>query len=468
MNTEDPQILLPSSFRDPSGFLFTQRGILFRQINQCAKDDYNELISSGLYKELVDKGLLVSHVETDKPAYLPENAFKIIRPELIPFISYPYEWSFSQLKDAALLTLEIQKISIEHGMTLKDASGFNIQFIGYRPVFIDTLSFSIYEKDQPWIAYRQFCKHFLATLSLMRYKDITLNRLLSLHIDGIPLELASTLLPFKTCLNIGLFLHIHCHARSEKYYANETDLDKLKTSRPVSKRAQLGIIDNLLTTIQHMQAPGKTLEWTDYYSNTNYETEAFKEKQKFVETNISSIKPKMVWDLGANVGVFSELAAKYSKYVLAMDMDATCVENNFQRIKHSSRLNILPLVIDLSNPSPAIGWQNKERDSLLQRGPVDIILALALIHHLVISNNLTMPQLCKFFSETCDNLIIEFVPKSDSQVKKLLMTREDIFTDYNQSSFENTFLVHFDILNKQKLSGSERTIYLMRKITNTR
>ena len=176
----------------------------------------------------------------------------------------------------------------------------------------------------------------------------------------------------------------------------------------------------------------------------------------------------MVWDLGANVGVFSELAAKYSKYVLAMDMDATCVENNFQRIKHSSRLNILPLVIDLSNPSPAIGWQNKERDSLLQRGPVDIILALALIHHLVISNNLTIPQLCKFFSETCDNLIIEFVPKSDSQVKKLLMTREDIFTDYNQSSFENTFLVHFDILNKQKLSGSERTIYLMRKITNTR
>ena len=292
MDTDDPQTSLPASFRDPSGFMFLRRATLFRQINQCAKDDYNELNNSGLYKELVKKGLLVSHVETDEPAYNPEHAFKIIQPELIPFISYPYEWSFSQLKDAALLTLEIQKISIEHGMTLKDASGFNIQFIGCRPIFIDTLSFSCHTEDQPWIAYRQFCRHFLAPLSLMRYRDITLNRLLSIHMDGIPLQLTSTLLPFKTRLNIGLFLHIHCHARSEKHYANITEPNKLKTTRAVSRNAQLGIIDNLIATIQRLQSPEKKLEWTEYYSNTNYETEAFKQKQIFIETNISSIRPQ--------------------------------------------------------------------------------------------------------------------------------------------------------------------------------
>ncbi len=187
-----------ASFRDPSGFLFSRNGALYRQINRVYADDYDHLISSGLYDQLVKSGLLIPHREvSEKPVY-PELAVKVIQPELVPFISYPYEWSFSQLKDAALATLAIQKRSIKAGMSLKDASAYNIQFINGKPTLIDTLSFEIYKEGKPWDAYRQFCQHFLAPLALMARVDVRLGQLLRVFIDGIPLDLASRLLPAST------------------------------------------------------------------------------------------------------------------------------------------------------------------------------------------------------------------------------------------------------------------------------
>ncbi len=203
---------LASSFRDPSGFLFSRSGTLYRQVNQSYRTHYEALMSSGLYQELVKSGRLVVHQLADIPAEIPELAYQVIQPVRIPFISYPYEWSFSQLKDAALCTLAIQKTALEKGMSLKDSSAYNIQFHQGQPTLIDTLSFEVYREGEPWIAYRQFCQHFLAPLALMAYVDIRLSQLLRTYVDGIPLDLASRLLPRRTKYNLALATHIHLHA----------------------------------------------------------------------------------------------------------------------------------------------------------------------------------------------------------------------------------------------------------------
>ena len=212
----NPANQLSASFRDPSGFLFSQNGILFRQINRTYSEDYARLMDSGLYEKLVKANVLIPHVEVDQAPAEKEAAFKVIQPERVPFISYPYEWSFSQLKDAALATLSIHKRALKLGMSLKDASAYNIQFVHGKAMLIDTLSFEVYKAGEPWTAYKQFCQHFLAPLTLMSYRDIRLSQLLRVYIDGVPLDLVSELLPFKTKFNFGLLTHIHVHASSQK------------------------------------------------------------------------------------------------------------------------------------------------------------------------------------------------------------------------------------------------------------
>jgi len=205
-----------ASFRDPSGYVFRRGGYLYRQINTCYAREYDHLMSSGLYQRLVDKGWLVVHQEVDIEPLEPSTCYRVIQPQEIRFISYPYEWCFSQLRDAALLTLAVQREALECGMTLKDASAYNIQFHHGKPILIDTLSFALYEEGAPWVAYRQFCQHFLAPLALMSRVDLRLGRLSTLYIDGIPLDLASRLLPFATRFDFGLLSHIHLHAKAQQ------------------------------------------------------------------------------------------------------------------------------------------------------------------------------------------------------------------------------------------------------------
>lgn len=195
METTRSSRSLPGSFRDPSGFVFWRDGVIYRQVNAIYKEDYDHLMSSGLYKALVDAGLLIPHEEVGAEPAVSDGAYKIIRPELVTFVSYPYEWSFSQLKDAALTTLRVQHESMDFGMTLKDCSAYNVQFKDGKPVFIDTLSFERYREGTPWAPYRQFCQHFLAPLALMSHRDVRLSQLLRIHVDGVPLDLASSLLP---------------------------------------------------------------------------------------------------------------------------------------------------------------------------------------------------------------------------------------------------------------------------------
>ena len=451
---------IPSSFRDPSGFLFFREGSIYRQVNTVYKEDYDRLMSCGLYEALVDTRVLIPHQEVDVESVKSDEAYKVIEPEPVPCISYPYEWCFSQLKDAALATLKIQKISLDHGMSLKDCSAYNIQFRKGRPLFIDTLSFEKYREGEPWVAYRQFCQHFLAPLALMSCKDIRLNQLLRVHIDGVPLDLASSLLPFRTRFVFSLLSHIHLHAKSQKYYAGKT-VDT--STHRMAHRSFLGLIDSLESAVKKLTWEPQGTEWAEYYKDTSYSPNALRHKRELASELLDRVNAKIVWDLGANVGMFSRIAAGKGIATVSFDIDPAAVEKNYLECVRRGETNILPLVFDLTNPSPNIGWENQERMSLLERGPADTVLALALIHHLAIANNLPLERIASFLGRICSSLIIEFVPKSDSQVERLLSTREDIFPEYTQEAFESEFGRYFSIQSSVRIRDSERTLYLMRK-----
>lgn len=452
-----------ASFRDPSGFLYTSGNGLYRQVNQVYQPDYDLLMQSGLYQKLVDAGLLIPHQEVNIPPAQPELAYKIIQPERVGFISYPYEWSFSQLKDAALTTLKIQRLALQNGMSLKDSSAYNIQFHHGRPLLIDTLSFERYQEGRPWDAYRQFCQHFLAPLSLMAYRDVRLSQLLRVYIDGLPLDLASRLLPGKTRFVFPLLLHIHLHASSQQRYASQTKVD---TSRQQFTRvAMLGLIDSLESGINNLRWQPAGTEWGDYYDDTNYTSQGLEHKKQLVAQFLEQIQPRNVWDLGANTAMFSRLASERGIPTLAFDIDPAAVEKAYRETRAHNEKNLLPLLLDLTNPSPGLGWCHRERMSLLERAPAHTILALALIHHLAIANNLPLDRLADFFSQAGEWLIIEFVPKSDSQVQRLLATRKDIFNAYTFEGFEQVFAQYFTIHRKEIIQGSERRLYLMQAKT---
>ncbi len=458
-NENDNQKRQPASFRDQSGFLFWENGILYRQINKIFASNYDLLIKSGLYQELIKRNFLIPHTEAKISA--PE-AYKVIQPELLKFVSYPYEWCFSELKDAALLTLRIQKTAMNFGMSLRDASAYNIQFHNGKPVLIDTLSFEKYEDGRPWIAYRQFSQHFLAPLALMAHTDVRLNQLLRVYIDGIPLDLAHTLLPWRTRLMPSLAIHLHLHARAQKKYATKR-INVSESGRRIDRTALLSLIDSLEDAVRGLDWKPMGTEWADYYDFTNYTDTAMEHKKELVAEALDETKPRTVWDLGANDGSFSLIASDKGFFTVSSDIDPAAVEKNYRAMKKRKEKNLLPLVIDLTNPTPALGWRNEERRSFFDRGPADMVFALALIHHLAISNNVPLESLAETFASLCRWLIIEFIPKEDSQVQKLLSSREDIFFKYNQNEFEKVFSKEFSIQKKALIKGSLRTFYLMKR-----
>jgi len=440
---------------------------VYRQVNRRFATTYDAVIESGLYDRLADRGMLVPHEEvSDADIPRTPDCYRILKPAQIPFISYPYEWSFSQLKDAAMLTLRIQHEALKHGFVLKDASAFNVQFVNSKPVFIDTLSFETYEEGQPWVAYKQFCQHFLAPLALMAHTDIALSKLLVSAIDGVPLPLASKLLPIRTRFNYSLLTHIHMHSKMQRQHADDAGKNASATVQRanLSQQGLQALIESLAKAVQKLVWKMPKTEWGDYYEKTNYSDRAGNEKRALVDRLLGEIPTtlKIIQDFGANTGEFSRIAAQHCVLVVSQDIDPVAVERNYRHNSTRGPANVLPLVQDFSSPSPAIGWGNTERDSFLTRSHCDALLALALIHHLAIGNNVPLSHIAGLFAGLTRWLIIEFVPKSDSQVVRLLASRTDIFEDYTPAGFEEAFSAHFSIENSLPVPESERTLYLMK------
>jgi ribosomal protein L11 methylase PrmA len=438
--------------------VFKKEGRLYRQINHVYAEHYKLLMQGGLYKALIDQGLLVAHTEIPTS----NGAFKVVEPELIPFVSYPFEWSFSQLKQAALTTLRVQRLAIKHGMVLKDASAYNIQFKGTQPILIDTLSFESWREGTPWVAYRQFCQHFLGPLALMSRTDVRLGQLSRVFIDGPPLDLVSSLLPSRSRLSPSLLMHVHLHARAQARHGR-TDVSERNGASAFKRQAMLGLVDHLESAVTKLTGAGALGPWADYYDKTNYSPEAMADKHAAVGAYLEQARPKTVWDLGANTGAFSRLAAAQGAYTVAFDGDATAVERHYADCLKRNERNVLPLVVDLTNPSGKIGWAHEERLSLVDRAPADTVLALGLIHHLRIANQVPFAMVAEFFGRLAPTLIIELPSPADSQVREMLSRIPALAAAYSREMFETEFGRFFRIDHARDIAHSERRLYLMRR-----
>lgn len=456
--------IVRGSFRDPSGYLFRGAdGVVYRQINNRYREHYDRFRSTHLYDDLTKAKLLVPHVEIDDDLSRFPDAYKIIRPEQIPFISYPYEWCFSQLRDAALLTLEIQKRCLEKGMSLKDASAYNIQFCGAKPIFIDTLSFERLPEGQPWIAYKQFCQHFLAPLALMAHVNPDLIGLMRVHLDGIPLPLAAKMLPGRTKLSPGLVLHIHAHAKMiERFGSKPGDAARGESKRKMSMQGLKGILSSLESAVQKLHPAKSGSVWFGYAETAPYAAGEEDIKKKAVAEFVGSIRPASVWDLGANTGVYSEIAREHAQSVVAMEFDHACVESAYTDFK-ARGVDVLPIRMDLTNPSPAMGWAHRERDALVDRGPAGMVMALALIHHICITNNVPLSEFAEYLARLGKHAIVEFVDKPDPMVQHLLSSREDIFDHYTPNGFKHAFSKHFEFVDHRDCGEAHRTLYLLKR-----
>ena len=458
--TGEASARLPGSFRDPAGFMFQRDGTFFRQVSRSYSATFATLLNSGLYAKLVEQGLLIAHETADLDLAPEPNAAAVVRPEQLGFVSYPFEWSFSQLRASALTTLQVQRQALDHGLSLKDASAYNIQLHNGRPTLIDTLSFEPYEPGLPWVGYRQFCQHFLAPLALMAYRDVRLGTVLQSHLDGLPLDLAARLLPWRTRFRPGLLMHLHLHSRAQVRHA-DSEHTRASLKGRMSQRRLEALLESLESTVRRLSwNPGST-PWASYGDQSSYSDAAFEDKKRLVGEYTAQVAAESVWDLGGNVGIFSRIAGANDVPAVSIDSDPGAIDLNYRRMVEGGERNLYPIVADLTSPSPALGWDNREVRSLTQRGPAGLVMALALIHHLAISNNTRFERLARFFASLGSELLIEFVPPDDPMVRRLLTMRNHTFPWYAQSKFEAAFNQFFRIQRTDPISDSQRRLYLM-------
>jgi len=450
---------LPGSFRDPSGAVYLVEDRVLRTIQPVFLEHWRFAEESGFLAEAIRQGKLLAFTEASPI----EGSWKTLEVERLPFISYPYEWSFGQLKDAALLTLDLMQLAMKHGLILKDASAYNIQFYNGTPIFIDHLSFEIRRVSEPWAAYLQFCKHFLAPLALMCYRDVRCGKMLSLWIDGLPLDIVSSLLPWKTRWMPLLQLHIHTHARMQQRHADaRLAADKIKHIT-LDENTVPKLCDSLRMAIEAMQLPKLSTQWGDYYNDTNYSRAGADEKARLVRQAAQG-GGALALDLGANTGIYSRILAEHFATVVASDLDYLAVEKMYAALKQEKNSAILPLVLDLSNPSSGVGWASEERESFQGRCKVDLLSALALIHHLVQGAGIPLEKVAPYFASLLrqgGTLILEFVPWEDSQVQRLMAARHNVFPNYTLEGCIAAFQeASFTLREQSSLADSLRTLLI--------
>jgi len=457
------------SFRDPSGSVFIDKGNIYRSIFEPGTKDFEAVSSAGIYDTLIKAGFLIHHNEVDRTEIFPEGTFYCLTHPRLPFVSYPWEWCFSMHKDAALIHMNMMEMLLPQGFWLRDASAFNIQYDGKQLRFIDTLSIGKKTPDSPWVAYGQFCSHFLAPLAMAAYCDIRTLSLWRNYIDGFPLDLALKTLPFLRRYKPGIFMHLTMHAHAQKAAGKKENIGKSISAKTVkiSDRGLLGVISSLRRTIEGISWKRYSKIWEDYEGIRSYSSEDVSEKSDFVNKAVRQVKPKMVWDLGANTGEFSMIAASHGAFVVSIDSDPACTENLYQRIQQEEGLDhILPLTMDLANPSPGLGWDSGERMSLKDRGPADLVLALALVHHLVFSCCIPLPLIAEWFGSIGSHLLVEFVPPSDPMVKKLLANRGKDHLPYSVDVFRFSFEKIFEFLDRTELRNGRSLFLCRRRVKN--
>ena len=458
------------SFRDPTGHVYRSCNRIYRGMDETAAAYLPELFNEAFFQDFITKKEIVhSDILSDKlRAELSSlNHWAIVlEHELIPFISYPYEWSFSMLKDAALLQLEILETSLENGWTLKDVTPYNIQWANGKPVFIDIGSFEPWEDGEPWFGYRQFCSMFLYPLMLRAHKKIDHLPILRTYLDGIPPQEIRKIFHGMSVMKKGVLSHIVLPAKIESSIENQEKdaVPAKKRERKQSKAMVIGLVQSMARLIRSLKLDISHTDWSHYDKNHSYEMGDLEQKKSFVEHYSQSEKLDVVWDIGCNTGSFSKIVSPFAKKVISLDADHDSIEQLYISIKNEPETNILPLVMNLANPSPAQGWQGKERKTLEMRGKPDLVLCLALVHHIRMTANIPLPQFIEWLATLDTALIIEFVNRTDDMVIKLLTNKKEQYKDYNREDFEKSLKKHFSIEDFKSLKDGHRIIYYARPL----
>lgn len=448
-----------ASFKDPAARVFRiegEDGYIFRELHADYLPHYERFKSSGLAAELIRKKWLVPFEELSD-----QEPGTFLKAKKITFVSYPYEWSFNQWKDAALLTLKIQYQALKHGMVLKDATPFNIVFDGPRPVFVDISSFEILDPRLPWQAFKQFSENFYLPILLIKYFDATGNDIYLNNMNGIPVSKGLALLPAKAYFNFNtvFFLAIPGKIRNQLKPVKGSQTHSARFSRERSMQ----LADQLFHNISKLKQPARSTKWNHYYGK-DVDAVYLKEKTAAVKTWIGkNYAGKTLIDFGCNTGNFSRLLADAVKHVIAFDEDIRSVDELYIHCREQQRSNISCFAANLSRPSPALGWNNSERSALTERLRGDIGLALALVHHLAISDHIQFDMMADLFAGLCTELIIEFVPKEDAKVQLLLSGRDQVFEWYNWNGFLDAFQKRFTLVQECRFSNDRILVHFILK-----
>ncbi|MFQ5546195.1 MAG: class I SAM-dependent methyltransferase [Acidiferrobacterales bacterium] len=453
------------SFRDPSGRVYVISGRVFRAVMPSAVEDFEFVRSKGFLDRLIDDGRVIAEKKVDRGALgqCAQSARYVLEHPMLPFVSYPYEWSFAALKAAALLQLDIHLEALDHGATLSDATAYNIQFRGVDPVFIDNLSFRRYREGEFWIAHRQFCEQFVNPLLLRALLGIPHNSWYRGTLEGITAQDLSRILPWTRKFSWNVLTHVVLQVSFQKKSTSKDNAKRVKEKKlPLIAFQQM--LRGLRKWIARLEpaGTGKTV-WADYAWDNSYASEEAQAKRQLVSEFAAATKPKMLWDIGCNTGDYSKAALEAgAEYVVGFDFDQGALDAAFARAK-TERLNFLPLFLDAANPPPSQGWGQAERMGLIQRADADGVLALAVVHHLAISKNIPLGDVVDWLVSMAPTGIIEFVQKSDPMVQTLLQLREDIFDDYNEQSFVAALEARATIVKSVTVSAVERRLYWFRR-----
>ena len=463
------------SFKDPAGRVYRLGGEadgmrIVRGLNRAAAATMERLLAEPFFSELVAAGQVVAtamanRADPDVRRVLGEGWHAAVEHEAVEFVTWPYEWPFSMLKDAALLHLLVLETSVRNGWLLKDATPFNVQWMGARPVFIDVPSFVPREDGAYWHGYRQFCATFLTPLLLTAHLGIPFQPLLRSRLEGIPPEEAVRYFSGLRRFRRGVRSHVWFPARAERRVRRRERRGRPARSHGDRQRQPttllLALMDSLKRLIGRLSCGPAHSDWSGYAGSHSYAAADFERKQDFVRRHSAARRPGLTWDLGANTGVFARIAARHSRLVVAADRDAEAVELLYREVRSGGPQNVIPLVLDVANLSPGQGWAGRERAAFDARRSPDLVLCLALVHHLRVAANIPLPRFVDWLRSLDAAVMLEFVGRDDEMFRKLVAHKTEDYADYTAENFERQVRRRFSVRDRLPLKGGSRELFLL-------